>query len=416
MRPYWLLLILPLLLLLWWGLDHRNSVTQVHFASAQHARIESTVSTNGKVEPVEWAAARAETAGVVRVISTQRGQNVHAGQTLVTLDTTAARSDLATALAKEQEAQVENATLTQGGKAATLADLNDKIKTAQASEEITQRNYDSLQRLAAQQAATKLQVQQAKDALENARLQVAALQNQRRTLVTTNDRAVAQAKLHDTQAAVMLAQHRVALGAIKAPISGTVYQLGSTVHGEASADLKIGTYLQPGDLVALVGNLDQVRVTVYVDEPDLGRVAENVPVEITWDARPGQKWRGRVDRMPTQVVALGTRTVGEVTTIIDNPDHDLLPGVTVYATIVSKEVKDALSIPKAALRTVQGKNGVYKLVGNAISWTPVQTGISDVNNVQILSGLQQGDKVADRVVEPSDAEIRNGMRVRPVGD
>jgi HlyD family secretion protein len=157
-------------------------------------------------------------------------------------------------------------------------------------------------------------------------------------------------------------------------------------------------------------------VTVYVDEPDLGRVALNDPVTITWDARPGQKWRGRVNRLPTQVIALGTRTVGEVTTIVDNPNHDLLAGVTVNATIVSKVVNDALSIPKAALRSIRGASGVYKLKGDSILWTPVRTGVSDVNNVQIVSGLKRGDRVAERVLEPSDAEIRNGMRVHPVAE
>jgi HlyD family secretion protein len=406
MRKYWLLLILPVLLVLWWGLDHRESRPQIHFAKVQRIRIESTVSTNGKVEPAEWAAARAETAGMVRAISVQRGETVARGQTLVNLDVSSAQSDLTDAQAKQQEAQAESAIVVQGGKASQLASINDSIRSQQAAVEAAQRSYESLQRLAAQQAATKLQVQNAKDALDRAKLQLGALQNQRRTLVTTNDRAVAQAKLRNAEAAVALAHHRVALGDIRAPISGTVYQF----------DLKVGAYLQPGDLVALVGNLDQVKVIVYVDEPDLGRVAQGNPVSITWDAKPGQKWWGRVDKLPTQVIALGTRTVGEVTTIVDNPNHDLIPGVTVNATIISKVVNDALSIPKAALRILRGTSGAYKLQDDSIAWTPVKTGISDVNNVQILSGLREGDHVADRVIEPSDAEITNGMRVRAVMD
>jgi HlyD family secretion protein len=406
MRKYWLLLILPVLLVLWWGLDHRGSMPQIHFVKVQRSRIESTVSTNGKVEPAEWAAARTETAGVVRAISVQRGETVARGQTLVRLDIAAAQSDLAAAQAKQQEAQAESEIVGQGGKASQLASIADSIRTQQAVVDAAQRNYDSLQRLAAVQAATKLQVQNAKDALDRAKLQLSALEDQRRTLVTTNDKAVAQAKLHDAQAAVALARHKVDVSEIRAPISGTVYQF----------DIKVGAYLPPGELVALVGNLDQVKVIVYVDEPDLGRVGLGNPVSITWDARPGQKWSGRVDKLPTQVIALGTRTVGEVTTIVDNPNHDLLPGVTVNATITSRVVKDAVTIPKAALRILRGTSGAYKLQGDSIVWTPVQTGISDVNNVQILSGLREGEQVADRVVEPSDAELNNGMRVRAVMD
>ncbi len=406
MKKYWFFILVPVLLLIWWGLDHGESAPKMHFSTVRRQRIESTVSTNGKVEPAQWAAARAETAGVVKTISVQRGQRVQAGQILVMLDTSTAQAALAASLAQEEEAQAQRTSVGQGGKAAQLANLNDSIATTRAAIEVAQRNYESLQRLQQQQAATKQQVQDAKDTLDRAKLQLSAFQDQKRTLVTVSDRSIAQAKVHDAQAAVALAQHQIGLGQIRAPIGGTVYQF----------DLKVGSYLQPGDVVALVGNLDQVKVTVYVDEPDLGRVGLGMPVSITWDGRPGQKWWGHVDKLPTEVVALNARTVGEVTTVVNNPNHDLLPGVSVNVTIVSREADDAVSVPKAALRNMRGQNGVYKLQDNSIVWTPVKTGISDINNVQILSGLQLGDRVLDRVIQPSDAEIRNDMRVKPVFD
>jgi len=327
---------------------------------------------------------------------------VSAGQTLVTLDTVAPESELAAALAKEQEARAESATLGQGGKPSALATAKDALNSALAAQDVAQRNYDSLKRLQPQGAATKLQVNQAMDALARAKLQVSAARDQLRTLVTNSDQTVAQAKLHDAQAGVSLARHRLALSSIIAPMAGTVYQF----------DLKVGAYLQPGELVALVGNLNQMKATIYVDEPDLGRIREGMPVTITWDGSPGRTWSGRVDQMPTQIVALGSRTVGEVTSIVDNPNHDLLPGVSINATIISSVVRNAAVIPKAALRTVDGKNGVYKLKNGRIVWTGINTAVSDINDVQVLSGLKTGDLVADRVVDPPDAEIREDMRVK----
>ena len=404
MKRYWWLLILPALLLLWWALDRRDATVTIHFSTVRQAVIESTVSTNGKIEPEEWAAARAETSGVVKTVSVERGQQVKARETLVALDTNSAESALAAALAAERQANAENATMAAGGKASSLADLNNSIAAATSAIEIAQRDYESMQRLGAKQAATKMQVQTAKDELEKARRHLVSLQDQKRTLVTASDRNVAQAKLRDAEAALSLARHRLALSTIVAPIAGTLYQF----------DLKIGAYLQPGTVVGLVGKLDRVKVTVYVDEPDLGRVADGLPVDITWDAQPGRHWWGHVTKLPTEVIALGTRTVGEVATIVDNPNHDLLPGVGVNVRIVSKVVKDAVSIPKAALRTIRGANGVYRLNGDRLSWQPVTTGVSDINNVQVISGLTAGDKVADRVIDPSDAEIRDGLSVKPV--
>ncbi len=199
------------------------------------------------------------------------------------LDVSSAHSELEAALAKEHEAEAEASVVGQGGKAQTLADLNDSIASAQAAVTVAQRNYDATQRLADKQAATKLQLQDAKDAVDRASLHLTALKDQKETLVTATDRTVAEAKVHDAESAVTLARHKLHLGVISAPIAGTLYQF----------DLKMGSYLQPGDLAGYVGKLDQVKVIVYVDEPDLGRIALDMPVNISWDARPGQKWTGQ---------------------------------------------------------------------------------------------------------------------------
>ncbi len=110
MRKYWPIVAVLALLLVWWGFSRRESPVTLHFSSAHRGTIVSVVSTNGKVEPVEWAAARAESAGIVRSVNVQRGQQVTAGQPLVVLDATSAHSDLEAALAKEHEAQTEAAT------------------------------------------------------------------------------------------------------------------------------------------------------------------------------------------------------------------------------------------------------------------------------------------------------------------
>jgi HlyD family secretion protein len=402
MKKSWLFLLVPIVLLIGWGLSRRDSVVAVHLSAVSRMTIESIISTNGKVEPAEWAAARSLSPGIVDSISVERGQAVTAGQPLISLDMRLTQTELAGALARKQEAQVDVSTLSQGGKAAAIASLNDSLQVAKDNVAIAQRNYDSLQRLLPQQAATKTQVDDARDVLDRTRLQVASIEHQRASLVTSADKSAAMARVNDAQAVVDQASQRLQYGVIRAPASGTLYQF----------DIKKGAYLQAGDLVGLVGTLDRVKVVVYVDEPDLGRIALGMPVTITWDAQPGKKWAGQVDRMPSQVTALGTRTVGEVTTLVDNPNHDLLPGVTVNATIISRVVKNAVSVPKAAFRSIQGETGVYKLVGGRLQWTQVKAGASDISNVEILSGLSTGDRVADRVVDPPDAELKDGLRVK----
>lgn len=190
---------------------------------------------------------------------------------------------------------------------------------------------------------------------------------------------------------------------VRAPIAGTVYQF----------DLKPGAFLETGGLVATIGQLDRVRVKVFVDEPDLGRVAVGKRVAITWDAKPGREWTGEVDKTPTEIVALGTRQVGEVLCVIANPGHELLPGTNVNVEIRSDQVANALTIPKEAVRREQGQTGVFALTANGsgqqtVEWKKVTLGIGSTTRTQV-EGLKDGDAVA----LTSEKALKNGMAVSP---
>jgi HlyD family secretion protein len=400
MKKLSLLLVIPAILLLWWAVERKDSIPDVHFARATRQTISSTIPTNGKVEPVQFAAARAEIPGVVQSVSVERGQEVKAGQTLVVLDNATQRAAVNASEAQLQEAQANQSVVEQGGRTPEITDVQSNLATAHLQLQEAQRSLDSTRRLYANHAATQQELLAAEDAVKRATVQIQSLENRRNSLVSSADRTVSQAKLHDAEAGLVLSQHQFALTTIKSPMTGTVYDF----------DLKLGTYLNLGDLVAMVGDLDQMRVRMYVDEPDLGRVALGLPVEITWEARPGQKWSGHVTQVPTQVVALGTRQVGVVTCVVDNPGHQLLPGTNIDANIISKVVRDAIGVPKQALQSTGQGTGVYKLVqNNKIKWTPVKAGVSNVTSIEIRSGLNEGDRVA----LPSDVALADGMTVKP---
>jgi HlyD family secretion protein len=400
MKRLMLLLVFPAVLLLWWAAARKESIPVVHFAVAKKETIQSIVSTNGKAEPVDFAAARAEIAGVVQSVLVERGQDVKQGQTLVVLDNVTERASLDTARAQLEQAKVDAAVSRQGGKESQLTDFEDRLRSAQFAVSEAERNLSALQRLYANHAATHEEVLAGEATLARAKLQVQAIENSKKTLVTTSDVNISAAKLRDAQAALALANHRLELTIIKAPIAGNVYQF----------DIRKGAYLELGALVAMIGNLDTMRVRVYVDEPDLGRVSQGLPVQITWEARPGQKWTGRVTQIPTEIVALGTRQVGVVACTIENPSHELLPGTNVDVAIISQVARDVVSIPKQALRSNSGRSGVFKLQGDHVSWQPVVAGVNSVTSVEMKSGLQLGDHVA----LPSEATLRNGARVKAV--
>jgi multidrug efflux pump subunit AcrA (membrane-fusion protein) len=147
-----------------------------------------------------------------------------------------------------------------------------------------------------------------------------------------------------------------------------------------------------------------------VDEPDMGKVHKGEAVNITWDALPGHQWKGEVDRLPTQVVPLGTRQVGEVSCVIENPERDLLPNANINADIQAAVIPGALVLPKEALRRQGSETGVFLLQGDRVAWRKVGLGASSYTKSQVLSGLQEGDAVA----LPTEKAMKSGTRVEPV--
>jgi HlyD family secretion protein len=250
------------------------------------------------------------------------------------------------------------------------------------------------------QAATAFEVQNESDKVHQLELEIAGYEKRRNSLVARPDVDAAKARRQDAESALSLARERAAQSVVRAPLWGEVYGLA----------IRQGAYLNVGDLVANVGRLDRLRVRVYVDEPLLGRVAEGQPVIIRWEALPGKQWMGTVERKPAAIQALGSRQVGEVICIIENPGSDLIPGTNVDAEIRTAVAKDALVIPKETLHHDAAGDYVLRRQGSTVERRAVKTGNSTVTLVQVVDGLSEEDEVA----MPGEVLVKPGDRVTPV--
>lgn len=394
-----LLLLLVLAALAGWLAFRRNAPPTVPFTRVTRETIVSTLNTNGKVEPLESAEIRAEREGVVERVAVERGQELSAGQVLLTLDARDAQAELAAAEARLAEARTQGTVLAGGGRTQELTEIDSNLTRARLDQQTTQRELESLRRLVAKNAAPRQELTAAEQRAEQARLQIESLERRRAALVSPADRSIAEARTREAESTATTARRRIELATIRSPIAGTLYEFA----------VRAGAYLNPGDLVGRVGRLDQVRVIVYVDEPELGRVRENMPVTITWDARPGETWQGTVERVPTQITALGTRQVGEVVCQIENRNRALLPGTNINAEIRSAVVSNVPSIPREALRRENNQTGVFVLQGDRVAWRPVTLGVSSITRTQVSTGLTEQDAVA----LPTDRPLKAGDAVTP---
>jgi HlyD family secretion protein len=384
-----------------WGLLRKSKPVEVPFAKARRQQLIGTLPTNGKVEPLEWQAVRAEAATLVVRVPVHEGEVVAKGAVMAETSDPNLKAGLESAQARVAELQAALNALEQGGRPDEVVEIDNSLARTRLDLATASREYQALGRLEQKQAATHLEVQTAADKVAALEQEIRGLEKRRASLVAATDVEGARARLAAAQAALALARDRQALSVLRAPLAGVVYQLS----------VRPGAYLNPGDLVANVGRLDRVSVRVYVDEPLLGRVASGQPVTITWEALPGKRWEGRVEQMPTAIQTLGTRQVGEVVCTVENPGGELIPGVNVDAEIRTAVANDAITIPKEALHHDATGDWVFRLRGNTVEHRPVKTGIGTVAAIQILDGLSEGDQVA----LPGDVTLEPGARVAPAG-
>ena len=344
----------------------------------------STISTNGRVEPLDNHEVHSPLSTTVKAVYVEAGDKVAAGKLLLTLDDTQARARVASAESgvKAAQAQLEAATHngTQQERQAAAADL----ARARLERDEAKRGLDALTRLSSTGAAAPSEVTSARQRLENAEANLRAIEesSQKRYSPAEIDRA--RAALADAEANLEAARQVLARTSVHAPAAGTVY----------SVNVQPTEYAEEGKLLLQLADLSHERVRAYFDEPELGRLAVGQKIQIKWDARPGKVWNGHIDRTPVTVITFGTRNVGEVLVAVDDIDSELLPDTNVTVTVTVSSETNALSVPREALHSENGKFYVYKVAGDELKRTPVTTGTINLTQVAIISGLQDGDMVA----------------------
>jgi HlyD family secretion protein len=356
----------------------------VRTVQVQHAALQYTVSTNGRVEPIVNYQFYSPLATTVEAVYAQVGDQVPAGKLLITLDDLQARAQVASAESAVKTAQATLYAATHNGTQAEQQASAAEIEQDRLARDQVKRNLDALMQLASTGAAAPGEVTAAHERLQAAEATLAAAQKNALGRYSTLDVARAQAALADAQAALAAAQHVEAQTSYRAPITGTVYTM----------DAAASQYAEAGKLLVEMADMHRERVRAYPDEPDLGHLAVGQKVAIHWDAKPASEWHGHISRLPASVVAYTTRNVGEVLIDFDGPSDGLLPATNVTVTVTISSDANALSMPREALHEQNGQYYVFKVEHGQLKRVAVKVGSPNLTMVPILSGLADGDTVA----------------------
>ncbi|MET4104714.1 efflux RND transporter periplasmic adaptor subunit [Hymenobacter sp. UYP22] len=412
--------------------------TEVLAAKATPATIVEKVSASGKVQPETEVKISPDVSGEITELYVEEGDSVKKGQLLLRI-----RPDNYQAVVSQQSAVVGTQQANVGQSQARLQQL---IASARQTELTYRRNASLYKQKVISQAdyeASKAAYDASQEEINSARQSIRAAQSSVRS---------AQAGLDD-------ARRNLDKTTIYAPVSGTVSKL-NVKKGERV----VGTSQMAGTEIMRIANLNNMEVRVSVNENDIINVTlgDSADVEVDSYASKDQKFRGVVTAIAnTAKDALTAEAVTEfevrirllpesyrqlIRTVQGRSVVPFRPGMTASVDVITNRKANVLSVPLAAVTTrsdstktedkkntptVRVSRGsgaqpdkpaatgikapvqevVFLIRNGKAVMTPVKTGISDFQNMEILSGIQAGDQVVSGPFRAVSKTLKDGALV-----
>ncbi len=287
----------------------RGEATRLVTTPVDRGDIADVVGATGVLQAVTTVQVGSQVSGTIKDLLADFNSTVRKGQVIARLDPALFQARVAQAQANlvSARADVERAR-------ATIADAKQK--------------YERAQELAKQDLVPPSDLESAKAVYDGARAQLQA-----------SEAAVSQAEAALNQAQVDLG-HTV----IAAPIDGVVLARNVDVGQTVAASL------QAPVLFVIANDLTQMQVNASIDEADIGRVKAGQNVTFRVDAFPDETFRGRLEQVRLQPVTAQNVVTYNTIVAVDNKGQRLMPGMTATVSVVIEERKDALRLPAAALR------------------------------------------------------------------
>lgn len=441
---YILLAVVALLLVGFWVAKKKGWVgkpagTEVLAVKAGMNTIVETVSASGKVQPETEVKISPDVSGEIIELYVEEGDSVKKGQLLLRI-----RPDNYQAMVNMQSASV-------GTQRANVAQTQARLQQLIASARQTELTYRRNASLYKQKVISQSDYEASKAAYEASQEEINSARQSIRG---------AQSNVRSAQASLDEARKNLDKTTIYAPVNGTVSKL-NVKKGERV----VGTSQMAGTEIMRVANLNNMEVRVSVNENDIINVTlgDSANVEVDSYASKNQKFRGVVTSIAnTAKDALTAEAVTEFEVrirLLPESYQQLLrtekgrsvvpfrPGMTASVDIITERKANVLSVPLMAVTTradstnmegvdqkgtpavrvsrgaaapseaakATSKPEVEQVIflirnGKAVM-TPVKTGISDRNNMEILSGIQAGDELVSGPYRVVSKTLKDGATV-----
>jgi RND family efflux transporter MFP subunit len=210
---------------------------------------------------------------------------------------------------------------------------------------------------------------------------------------------VAKAQMAQTQSRIDELRLNLSLTTIASPVDGFV----------SRRNLDPGAFAGTNTSILSVVDIGTVRLVANLVEKDFRRVTPGVEARVEVDAFPGEHFAGQVSRV-APVFDPATRTAA-MEIEVPNPGFRLKPGMFARIRLLAERRPNVLVVPRNAVVDADGKRGVFLIEELVAHFVPVQTGLSDAERIEIVSGLSEGQQV----VTVGALALRDGDRVLVTG-
>ncbi len=402
LRPrFWVFVVGVLLVVLLAAfMSSRRGETSIRTDKVSVQDLVNSISTNGKVEPIENFEAHSPAPTTVKRVLVHEGESVKAGQLLMQLDDADARAQAAKALAQMRAAEADINSTESGGTREEVLTNQSQLAKSQTERDAAERNLHALEKLQQTGAASPAEVQEARNRLARADSDLKLLQQKQTQRYSPPEVEKVRASASEARAAYEAAQVLLKNSNIRAPFDGMVY----------SIPIRESEFARQGELLLQLANLKDIQVRAFVDEPEIGRLAVGQPVSISWDALPGRGWNGKIVQVPFTVTTLGTRNVGQVVCRVENSDNRLLPNTNVTVLVTLARNNNVLTIAREAVHADSDSRYVYVVEDGHLRRQNVETSISSLTRTEITRGLQAGQVVALGAL--NSMPLRDGMPIK----
>jgi len=402
----------------------KKNVTTVQTGKVIREDLATVVSASGEIKPKTYVNIGAQGYGKIVKLFVKEGEIVKKGQMLAQLENVQSAADVAAQranlTASQTDAMAQDAAIQ-----TSVADL----KRAQADKEQKELDYKRAEDLFKAQLIAKSDYDARKAAYDVAVAQLA--QAEARIVQSKAQRDSAVGRISQAKATLTRYSDQLSKTVYAAPFDGIITNL-PVREGES---VVVGIQNAPGSTLMTIADMSVITAEVRVDETDIVNVKLDQPVEVTIDALPNQTFKGRVTEIGDQAiirssgVATSQSTTGsteakdfKVVVTLDNPPQNLRPGLSTTAKVTTASKSSTLAIPIQALTirtpadladpkdkksasaaSSQGNKSKEKqeITGVFIvdkttkkaQFKPVQTGITGNTDIEVTSGLNEGDEI-----------------------